>query len=223
MLTGRIVDSYTNILTVKLFARARDEDAYVREAFDEHTGLFHASLRLNTLFGLTLSTLNAHDGDRHRRARDLPVDARQGRGRHRRDGAAAVLADRQHRRLGGLAGHQHLREHRRGAGRHDDDRAADRARRRAAGAGRSRSRAARSSSRTSASATAARRGVLDGFTLDHPAGREDRPGRPLRRRQVDAGQPAAALLRPRGRPHPDRRPGHRRASRRRACARRSRW
>src|SRR5258708_36626203 len=31
LLTGRIVDSYTNILTVKLFARAREEDAYVRE------------------------------------------------------------------------------------------------------------------------------------------------------------------------------------------------
>jgi len=58
-LVGRIVDTYTNILTVKLFARARDEDAYVREAFDEHTGLFHASLRLNTLFSLCLSTLNA--------------------------------------------------------------------------------------------------------------------------------------------------------------------
>ncbi|MBX9772956.1 MAG: ABC transporter ATP-binding protein/permease [Xanthobacteraceae bacterium] len=59
MLTGRVVDSYTNILTVKLFARAREEDAYVRDAVDEHTGTFHASLRLNTLFGLTLSTLNA--------------------------------------------------------------------------------------------------------------------------------------------------------------------
>jgi ATP-binding cassette, subfamily B, multidrug efflux pump len=59
MLTGRVVDSYTNILTVKLFARAREEDAYVREAVDEHTGTFHASLRLNTLFGLTLSSLNA--------------------------------------------------------------------------------------------------------------------------------------------------------------------
>jgi ATP-binding cassette subfamily B multidrug efflux pump len=35
---GRVVDSYTNILTVKLFARARDEDAYVREVIDEHTG-----------------------------------------------------------------------------------------------------------------------------------------------------------------------------------------
>jgi ATP-binding cassette subfamily B multidrug efflux pump len=58
-LVGRIVDTYTNILTVKLFARARDEDAYVREAFDEHTGLFYASLRLNTLFGFCLATLNA--------------------------------------------------------------------------------------------------------------------------------------------------------------------
>jgi ATP-binding cassette subfamily B multidrug efflux pump len=59
MLTGRIVDSYTNILTVKLFARAREEDAYVREALEQHTGRFHRSLRLNTLFGFCLSTLNA--------------------------------------------------------------------------------------------------------------------------------------------------------------------
>jgi ATP-binding cassette, subfamily B, multidrug efflux pump len=59
MLTGRIVDSYTNILTVKLFARAHEEDAYVRDAIDIHTGLFYRSLRLNTLFGLSLSSLNA--------------------------------------------------------------------------------------------------------------------------------------------------------------------
>jgi ATP-binding cassette, subfamily B, multidrug efflux pump len=58
-LVGRIVDTYTNILTVKLFARARDEDAYVREAFEEHTGLFYNSLRLNTLFSLCLTMLNA--------------------------------------------------------------------------------------------------------------------------------------------------------------------
>ena len=58
-LVGRIVDTYTNILTVKLFARARDEDAYVREAFEEHTGLFYNSLRLNTLFSFCLTVLNA--------------------------------------------------------------------------------------------------------------------------------------------------------------------
>ena len=59
MLTGRIVDTYTNIVTVKLFARSKDEDAYVREAIDHHTGNFHKSLRLNTWFALTLIMLNA--------------------------------------------------------------------------------------------------------------------------------------------------------------------
>jgi ATP-binding cassette subfamily B multidrug efflux pump len=58
-LTGRIVDSYTNILTVKLFARARDEDAYVRDAVEEHTTKFYLSLRLNTMFGFCLALLNA--------------------------------------------------------------------------------------------------------------------------------------------------------------------
>ena len=58
-LTGRVVDSYTNILTVKLFARPRDEDDFVRAAVDQHTGTFRAQLRLITLFSLTLTTLNA--------------------------------------------------------------------------------------------------------------------------------------------------------------------
>src|SRR5579864_680458 len=58
-LTGRVVDSYTNILTVKLFARPSDEDSFVRASLDEHTGLFRRQLRLITLFGLALSTLNA--------------------------------------------------------------------------------------------------------------------------------------------------------------------
>ena len=59
MLTGRIVDTYTNILTVKLFARARNEDAYVRDAINEHNSVFHRALRLNTLFNYCLATLNA--------------------------------------------------------------------------------------------------------------------------------------------------------------------
>ncbi|WP_026870772.1 ABC transporter ATP-binding protein [Inquilinus limosus] len=59
LLTGRIVDSYTNILTVKLFARAKEEDDYVREAVDDHTTIFRGQLRLITLFNLSLSTTNA--------------------------------------------------------------------------------------------------------------------------------------------------------------------
>ncbi len=124
MLTGRIVDTYTNILTVKLFARARNEDAYVRDAIDEHTGLFHASLRLNTLFSFCLSTLNAMLVTGTGAVADGAVGPRQGRGRHGGDGAAAVVADHQHRRLGGDADDRNLREYRRRAGRHDDDRAA---------------------------------------------------------------------------------------------------
>lgn len=58
-LTGRVVDSYTNILTVKLFARPRDEDNFVRNAVDDHTETFRAQLRLITLFGITLTLLNA--------------------------------------------------------------------------------------------------------------------------------------------------------------------
>jgi ATP-binding cassette subfamily B multidrug efflux pump len=59
MLTGRIVDSYTNILTVKLFARPRDEDDYVQQAMDQHTGLFQQQLRLVTRMVATLATINA--------------------------------------------------------------------------------------------------------------------------------------------------------------------
>ncbi len=59
LLIGRVVDSYTNILTVKLFARVRDEDAYVREAIDEHTAVFRRHLRLNTGFAFCLTTMNA--------------------------------------------------------------------------------------------------------------------------------------------------------------------
>ena len=106
MLTGRIVDSYTNILTVKLFARAREEDAYVRDAIDQHTGLFYRSLRLNTLFSFCLSTLNAMMVTGTGGLAICAVDARQGRGRHGRDGAAAGLADRERRRLGRAAGHR---------------------------------------------------------------------------------------------------------------------
>jgi ATP-binding cassette, subfamily B, multidrug efflux pump len=57
-LMGRIVDSYTNILTVKLFARAREEDQYVRNAVDRHVDLFSASQRLLTVFGSLLDVLN---------------------------------------------------------------------------------------------------------------------------------------------------------------------
>ena len=58
-LTGRIVDSYTNILTVKLFARAHDEDAFARDAVDHHTAAFRRQTRMATGFTFTLAVMNA--------------------------------------------------------------------------------------------------------------------------------------------------------------------
>jgi ATP-binding cassette subfamily B multidrug efflux pump len=57
-LTGRVVDSYTNILTVKLFARADTERSAVREALTEHTRAFQASMRLITGTVSTLVVMN---------------------------------------------------------------------------------------------------------------------------------------------------------------------
>ncbi|MCA0199936.1 MAG: ABC transporter ATP-binding protein/permease [Proteobacteria bacterium] len=58
-ITGKVVDSYTNILTVKLFAKPRDEDAFVRASMDEHTVIYHRLLRLMTGFSTLLTALNA--------------------------------------------------------------------------------------------------------------------------------------------------------------------
>jgi ATP-binding cassette, subfamily B, multidrug efflux pump len=58
MLVGRIVDSYTNILTVKLFAHADREDAYAKVAFREQMEKWQHSLRLITTMELAMSCLN---------------------------------------------------------------------------------------------------------------------------------------------------------------------
>jgi ATP-binding cassette, subfamily B, multidrug efflux pump len=58
MLVGRIVDSYTNILTVKLFAHAEREDDYARAALQEQIEKWQASLRLVTVMDLVLYSLN---------------------------------------------------------------------------------------------------------------------------------------------------------------------
>ncbi len=42
------MDGYTNILTVKLFARAEEEDGFVREAIEDHTAAFRAQTRAIT-------------------------------------------------------------------------------------------------------------------------------------------------------------------------------
>ena len=59
LVMGRVVDSYTNIMTVKLFSRAQDEDAYVLEAMDDHRACFATHMRMTTCFMVTLTALNA--------------------------------------------------------------------------------------------------------------------------------------------------------------------
>jgi len=59
LVMGRVVDSYTNILTVKLFARLAEEDAYVRDSIDQHQDLMAAHTRMITRFLIWLTVLNA--------------------------------------------------------------------------------------------------------------------------------------------------------------------
>ncbi|WP_311275392.1 ABC transporter ATP-binding protein [Methylobacterium sp. WCS2018Hpa-22] len=59
ILIGRIVDSYTNILTVKLFARDREERAAVRDAIDVHTTAHLHQFRLVTTTTTLLGILNS--------------------------------------------------------------------------------------------------------------------------------------------------------------------
>jgi ATP-binding cassette, subfamily B, multidrug efflux pump len=49
-MTGRIVDSYTNITTVKLFAHAGREESYAREGMDYFLNTVHPQMRLVTQF-----------------------------------------------------------------------------------------------------------------------------------------------------------------------------
>ena len=207
-LMGRIVDSYTNILTVKLFARPRDEDDYVRDAVEYHTGRFLASQRLITAFGTILAVLNgalvAGAGAlalvlwRHGTvevgaiAMVLPLTFQlTAMSRWIAFSVTEIFEEIGVVQEGMITIAQPLQlidqpdaeplDVQAGAIAFEDVRF---------GYGRDVRRARR-------------------LHAEGRAGREDRPGRPLRRRQVDRGQPAAALLRSGRRPHPDRRPGHR--------------
>ncbi len=58
MLTGRIVDSYTNIQTVKLFAHTSREDDYARDAVNDHQQKFNKSTRMVTAMSSTVAIMN---------------------------------------------------------------------------------------------------------------------------------------------------------------------
>ncbi|WP_281976773.1 ABC transporter ATP-binding protein [Pseudorhizobium flavum] len=59
MMTGRIVDSYTNIGTVKLFSHAGREETYAREGMDEFLGTVHRQMRQISLLNICVDVNNA--------------------------------------------------------------------------------------------------------------------------------------------------------------------
>jgi ATP-binding cassette, subfamily B, multidrug efflux pump len=59
LMTGRIVDSYTNISTVKLFSHSSREEAFAREAMDEFLGTVYKQMRLFTVLHVGTNFLNA--------------------------------------------------------------------------------------------------------------------------------------------------------------------
>ncbi len=59
LMTGRIVDSYTNIATVKLFSHSSREESYAKEAMDQFLGTVNTQMRLFSLLHICTNLLNA--------------------------------------------------------------------------------------------------------------------------------------------------------------------
>jgi ATP-binding cassette subfamily B multidrug efflux pump len=59
MMTGRIVDSYTNIATVKLFSHAAREESYAREGLDGFLQTVYRQMRLVALQDVGVNFINA--------------------------------------------------------------------------------------------------------------------------------------------------------------------
>ena len=59
LMTGRIVDSYTNISTVKLFSHSSREESYAQESMDGFLDTVHKQMRLNTVLELSIDVLGA--------------------------------------------------------------------------------------------------------------------------------------------------------------------
>ncbi len=56
--TGRVVDAYTNIHSVKMFAHHDNELSYAREAIEKTRATFQVEMRIYTLMDVVLVTLN---------------------------------------------------------------------------------------------------------------------------------------------------------------------
>ncbi|WP_349238600.1 ABC transporter ATP-binding protein [Bosea sp. F3-2] len=122
-ISGKIVDTFTNMMTVKLFGRRTDDDAYIRDGFLRFQATFARQQRLNTVYVLPGLPQRDPVGDdwRDRRLAFLAGARRCG---HADDRPSSDNPDHRHVRLGGVRNRRHFREYRRSAGRNEDDRAA---------------------------------------------------------------------------------------------------
>ncbi|SNT76423.1 ATP-binding cassette, subfamily B, multidrug efflux pump [Paracoccus seriniphilus] len=57
-MTGRVVDSYTNIATVKLFSHSAREEAWMREGMDGFLHTVHQQMRLSSIQDVALNVMN---------------------------------------------------------------------------------------------------------------------------------------------------------------------
>lgn len=58
IMVGRVVDSYTNIMTLKLFSHSQREAAYVKEGMEEFMGTVYPQMRLATGLNICVWTIN---------------------------------------------------------------------------------------------------------------------------------------------------------------------
>ncbi|MEO5806053.1 ABC transporter ATP-binding protein [Devosia sp.] len=59
LMTGRIIDSYTNIATVKLFSHSNREETYAREAMDGFLDTAYRQMRLFTVLNIMVNISNS--------------------------------------------------------------------------------------------------------------------------------------------------------------------
>ena len=207
--TGKVVDSFTNIMTVKLFGRRKEEDDYISEGYSRLNDAFMSQQRVNTVYVAALTLINAvflvatgamavwlFSANR--------IDAGTM--------TTALLLSTQIVSMSGWVAFEVMSIFENVGTVQEGMKTI--------------SRPLAMQDLPDAKPLNVSRGEIrfenvsfsygDGDTVHrrarphHPPGREDRPRRPLRRRQDHARQPAPALLRAAGGPHPDRRPGHRR-------------
>ncbi len=58
LMTGRIVDAYTNISTVKLFSHSQREEGYAKEAMEEFLPTVYMQMRLASILNISIYCLN---------------------------------------------------------------------------------------------------------------------------------------------------------------------